>query len=133
MLLQTLISLFGQIAIIRVEQKNEKYYFSEMSGTFSFEALMIYFRLALVMTPYMFYLAISTLLGSSLLSTQLEGIYKQDDAKHSRWINQFGREFQLKPLQESCIFLSCILSFSTFLIAAFLLMLVRKSLKICSE
>lgn len=111
----------------------EKYYYSEMSGTFSFEALMIYFRIVLVMTPFMAYLAIQTLLGSALLSTQLEGIYKQDDANHSRWIAQFGREFQLKPLQESCIFISCILSFSTFLITVFLLVLLSKSLKIGSD
>jgi hypothetical protein len=69
MLVQLLVSVFGQLAVIRVEQKNEKYYFSEMSGTFSFEALMVFFRLALISTPFMFFLSIQTLMGSSVLST----------------------------------------------------------------
>lgn len=50
-----------------------------MSGTFSFEALMVYFRIVIIMTPVMFYLAVSYLIASSVLSVQLEGIYRQDD------------------------------------------------------
>ena len=104
-----------------------------MSGTFSFEALMVYFRLVLISTPWMLYLSISTLFGAGILSSQLEGIYKQDSTHHSRWITYFGRELHLQPLQEANIFIACILSFSTFVISMFLIMLVYKSLKVSGE
>jgi len=50
-----LTAIFGQISIIRVEQKHEKHYFSNMSGTFSFEALMVYFRLVIIAIPLTLY------------------------------------------------------------------------------
>lgn len=55
MLYVLLTSVFGQISIIRVEQKHEKYYFSNLSGTFSFEALMMYFRFVMISIPLMIY------------------------------------------------------------------------------
>jgi hypothetical protein len=58
MLLNLLASIFGQISVIRVEQKHEKYYFSNLSGAFSFEALMIYFRLNMISIPLMMYHAV---------------------------------------------------------------------------
>ena len=58
MLLNLLASIFGQISVIRVEQKHEKYYFSNLSGTFSFEALMVYFRMNMISIPLMMYHAV---------------------------------------------------------------------------
>ena len=69
MLTLVAVSIFGQIAISRVEQKIEKHYFTEMSGNFSFEALMVYFRLVIILTPLMLYLAIQTLSGSEVYSS----------------------------------------------------------------
>lgn len=48
-----LVSIFGQISIVRVEQTRQRHYFTNMSGTFSFEALMIYFRLVMLFVPVM--------------------------------------------------------------------------------
>lgn len=50
-----LLSIFGTISIIRVEQKLEKYHFTVMSGTFGFEALMVYFRAIVVVLPIVIY------------------------------------------------------------------------------
>lgn len=133
MLVLFLVSIFGQIAILRVEQRLDKNYFSNLSGTFSFEALMVFFRLILMLTPFVLFLSISGLNQTAILNYQIEGIYKQDDLNHSRWISQFGREFQLQPLQEINIFIACILSFLTFAIGMFLIMMVYKSLKISTE
>ena len=51
-----LVSIFGNISIIRVEQKLEKYKFSLLSGTFGFEALMVYFRMTMIAIPFIIYL-----------------------------------------------------------------------------
>ena len=58
-----LVSIFGQISVIRVEQKHEKYYFNNMSGTFNFEALMFYFRLNMIGFPVVLYQTASILLN----------------------------------------------------------------------
>jgi len=81
-----LISVFGQISIVRVEQKRQRYYFANMSGTFSFEALMVYFRLIMIFIPIMIYHAVQLIFNVDRYVAQLEGIYKQDDAKHTQWI-----------------------------------------------
>ena len=88
-----LLSIFGQIAIIRVEQKMEKTVYTQLSGAFSFEALMVYFRAIIIVTPLMLYLSVKTLLNSDIYNSRLEGVYKQDDVKHTQWINQFGRQY----------------------------------------
>ena len=95
MLFNLLISIFGQISVIRVEQKHEKYYFSNLSGTFSFEALMIYFRLNMGSIPLMMYHAVQICFNVDRYIVQLDGIFYQDDVKHTQWISQFGREYQL--------------------------------------
>lgn len=51
MFILCLLCIFGTISIIRVEQKLEKYYFTVMSGTFGFEALMVYFRAIFIVLP----------------------------------------------------------------------------------
>ena len=51
-----IISIFGSISIIRVEQKLEKYKFSVLSGSFGFEALMVYFRMIMISIPFIIYL-----------------------------------------------------------------------------
>jgi len=50
-----LVAIFGQISIVRVEQKIEKQPFTNMSGTFSFEALMVFFRMVLISIPLTIY------------------------------------------------------------------------------
>lgn len=57
-LIMFLISIFGQISIVRVEQTLHKYYYSNLSGTFSFEALMVYFRITMVFVPVMVFNAV---------------------------------------------------------------------------
>ena len=68
MLALVCVSIFGQIALSRVDQKVEKHSFCQLSGNFSFEALYIYFRCILILTPLMLYLAIQTLFTSEIYS-----------------------------------------------------------------
>lgn len=60
----------------------EKTFFNQLSGAFSFEALMIYFRSIILVTPLILYLSVKTLLNSDIYNSRLEGVYKQDDLKH---------------------------------------------------
>jgi hypothetical protein len=60
----------------------------------------------------------------------LEGIFKQDDQQHTQWVTQFGKEYQLLPLQQTALFAAYILSFSSILIAIFMVMLMYKALQI---
>lgn len=83
--------------------------------------------------PIVLYQTASILLNFQRYKAQLEGIYNQDDAKHSSWISQFGRENQLKPLQDMNYFAACILAASTGIIVLFQLALFYKSMKIGGE
>ena len=50
-----------------------------MSGTFSFEALMVYFRGVLMMLPVVLYHAASLGVGGHKYVAQMAGVFKQDD------------------------------------------------------
>lgn len=78
-----LLCIFGTISIVRVEQKLDKYYFTVMSGTFGFEALMVYFRFIFIALPVVIFQAVYMVFHSHMYFYQLEGIFKQDDNKHS--------------------------------------------------
>jgi ABC-type lipoprotein release transport system permease subunit len=104
-----------------------------LSGTFSFEALMVYFRLVMLFIPIMIYHTVQLIFNVDRYIAQLEGIYKQDDSKHTQWISQFGREYQLKPLQQTSLFVTYIFSLITAIIAIFLMLITAKAMKIGCE
>lgn len=47
-----------------------------MSGTFSFEALMVYFRFIMLFVPIMIYHTVQLIFNVDKYVAQLEGIYK---------------------------------------------------------
>lgn len=55
----------------------------------------------MLFVPVMIMNSVQLIFNVDQYVAQLEGIYKQDDAKHTQWTQQFGREYQLKPLQQT--------------------------------
>ncbi|CDW85215.1 UNKNOWN [Stylonychia lemnae] len=125
---QTRFSIFSWIATM-VEQDLQRIYYSNLSSTFGFEALFIFFNLSAILMSIMVFLGIASAISLNSAMAALESMH---GGAFDEWEQHFGKGTQLESIQLLTKAFFIIASFSCLLISLLLLVVFIRGIEIGS-